>query len=237
MQEFGRGIASDADQTAVCGLTLHSDVVQPLEVIERSRRRLAFDLHDGPAQSISAALLQLEILEGYSKSAARVEDVTRLRKLLQEALEEILNLAGELRSVPFDGAGFEIALGQFVDKVKSRTNMQVYLEIDGEVAQLTSSARIAVFRIVQEALTNAFRHGHANCCRVNVGVDEEMLSCLIADDGCGFDIEATLERQNGDHFGLKGMAERASLLDGQLTVVSIPGEGTTVLARIPRWRA
>jgi two-component system sensor histidine kinase UhpB len=202
---------------------------------EEERRRLARDLHDEVNQALTAILLRLEALAQDSPTT-HVAEVTELKRLVNQAMEELLNLARQLRPSALDDHGLMPAVETQLKRFSARTGVEVALNTEGEPDTIPEDIQIAVYRILQEALANIGRHAGATAVAVDVEVNDEQLELSIRDDGAGFDPAALARgsRTNGPGagLGLSGMAERARLAGGELDVRSAPGGGTTVTLRI-----
>jgi len=200
---------------------------------EEERRRLARDLHDEVNQALTAILLRLEALA--QDSPARVDELNELKRLVNQAMEELLNLARQLRPSALDDHGLMPAVETQLKRFSARTGVEVTLNADGEPDLLPEDVQTAVYRILQEALANIGRHAGATAVGVDVEVDEDRMELRIRDDGAGFD-PVTVSRHDsegpGAGLGLSGMSERARLAGGELDVRSSPGVGTTVTLRI-----
>jgi two-component system sensor histidine kinase DegS len=205
-----------------------------IELMERERKRLGFDLHDGPAQYMSAALLQIRMLERGPDDLASA--LAELRATVGRALAQTYDLIGELTGPRDDDGDFLSQISAMAAEVRAGGDVQVELDLAGDPGSLSESQRIAVYRIVQEALTNVRRHARASHVSVTVRFDPDATTCIVSDDGCGFDPSLHRNRGGRAPFGVHGMRERARLLDGELTLRSEPGQGTCVMARIPAWQ-
>src|SRR5215208_1651654 len=202
---------------------------------EEERRRLARDLHDEVNQALTAILLRLEALAQDSPEA-RVEEVSELKRLVNQAMDELLNLARQLRPSALDDHGLMPAVETQLKRFSARTGVEVTLNADGDPDSLPEDVQTAVYRILQEALANVGRHAGATAVAVDVEAHGERLELRIRDDGEGFDPAATARGPASDGagagLGLSGMVERARLAGGELDVRSAPGGGTTVTLRI-----
>jgi two-component system sensor histidine kinase DegS len=204
---------------------------------ERERVRIGFDLHDGPAQTMSAALLQLRMLDDLDGNDLK-RGLAELRSTLSVALEEVYELIESL-------GGRGSADDDLVSRVKScvegfaaRSHIVPTLVIEGDFGSESPSLQIAVFRIVQEALSNVVRHSGARNVEVRLATSPEGIVCEVADDGKGFDPGRTAgSHRNRDPYGLHSMHERARMLDGKCLVESAPGKGTRIRVEIPAWQA
>ena len=202
---------------------------------EEERRRLARDLHDEVNQALTAILLRLEAL-AQDTPAANLDEVDELKRLVNQAMEELLNLARQLRPTALDDHGLMPAVETQLKRFSARTGVEVSLNAEGDANHLPEDVQTAVYRILQEALANIGRHAGATAVAVDIEAEGELLELRVRDDGAGFDPAALARAANGEGpgagLGLSGMAERARLAGGELDVRSAPGGGTTVTLRI-----
>jgi two-component system, NarL family, sensor histidine kinase UhpB len=189
---------------------------------EEERRRLARDLHDEVNQALTAILLRLEALS-QDEPPERTAEVTELKRLVNQAMEELTGLARQLRPSALDDHGLVPAIEAQLSRFSSRARVETKLTTNGDPSRLGEDEQIAVYRIAQEALANAGRHAEAGRVEVELTVGERGIELRVSDDGSGFD-----PAEGGDGLGLKGMAERARLVGGELDVRSASGGGTTV---------
>jgi two-component system sensor histidine kinase UhpB len=203
---------------------------------EEERRRLARDLHDEVNQALTAILLRLEALSQDSPPE-RVDELAELKRLVNQAMEELLNLARQLRPTALDDHGLMPAIETQLKRFAARTGVEVRISTEGEAQTLPEDVQTAVYRIVQEALANVGRHAGATAVSLEMEVEDERLELRIRDDGAGFDPTAVVGGASegpGAGLGLSGMVERARLAGGELDIRSAPGGGTTVTLRIGR---
>jgi two-component system, NarL family, sensor histidine kinase UhpB len=202
---------------------------------EEERRRLARDLHDEVNQALTAILLRLEAL-AHDTPPARAGEVTELKRLVNQAMDELLNLARHLRPSALDDHGLMPALEAQLRRFSAATGVAVRLNRGGDPDDLPEDIQTALYRVAQEALANVGRHAGATAVEVDVEVAPERIELRVRDDGAGFEPGA-LSRVGSagpGGLGLRGMAERARLAGGELDVRSVPGGGTTVTLRIGR---
>ncbi len=199
-----------------------------LRAQEEERRRVARDLHDEVNQALTAILLRLEAL-AQDVLPARRDDVAQLKNLTTQAMDELLNLARQLRPTALDDHGLVTAIEAQVRGFGDRTGIETRLETEGDPAVLDDERQTVIYRIAQEALTNAGRHAGASRVEISLTTAGQGAHLRVADDGAGFDPVAA--RQGG--LGLEGMAERAKLVGGELDLRSAPGAGTEVTLRLP----
>jgi len=198
---------------------------------ERERQLVAYEIHDGLAQYLSAAIMHLETYEaglpGGAGSDSRLSEVLRL---LREATAEARHLIAGLRPPALDELGLVAAIEALVADARLEIPLVEFAaELSGE--RLPADWETTLFRIAQESLTNIRRHAHASRATISLTRQPDGGILLqIRDDGRGFD-PAAIPPQ---HFGLEGIKQRASLLRGTATVVSSPGQGTVIEIRLPR---
>jgi signal transduction histidine kinase len=191
---------------------------------ELERQRLARELHDETGQALTSILLGLKQLEG-----ADAESIAALRELVVDTLRDVRRLAVELRPKVLDDFGLVPALERLTEGFSEQTGIAVDLEAGTVQERLPQEVETAIYRIVQEALTNVVKHAHAQRVSVLLTRADGRIKAVIEDDGRGFDAAAT----DGDGIGLIGMRERIELLDGALTVESSERSGTTIAAEVP----
>jgi two-component system, NarL family, sensor histidine kinase UhpB len=197
-----------------------------LRAQEEERRRLARDLHDEVNQALTAILLRLEAASQAAPPELE-EELGELKRLVNQAMEELLQLARQLRPTALDDHGLLPALATHVRRFASQTGIQADLQTHGE-PDLAPDQEIAVYRVAQEALANVARHSKASQVKVDLDTSGTALELRVRDDGTGFD---SLRRRKG--LGLDGMAERARLVGGELVIDSRPGVGTELVMRVP----
>ncbi len=202
---------------------------------EEERRRLARDLHDEVNQALTAILLRLEAL-AQETPAEQAPEVQELKRLVNQAMDELLNLARQLRPSALDDHGLVPAVETQLKRFSARTGIEVRLDTAGDPDELPEVVQTAIYRVAQEALTNAERHAGSTVVEVDLEVSDERTQLRVRDDGGGFDpsvaARTTAEVQGGG-LGLVGMVERARLVGGELDVRSAPGGGTTITLRVP----
>ena len=149
------------------------------------------------------------------------------------ALNELQRLIADLRPSHLDDLGLAATLRWWADEVESRGPLEVEVTVIGEERNLAAPVRLAIFRVTQEALTNAIKHAGAIMATVELTFQEHAVSVVITDNGRGFDIDQVMSDKIHQSWGLLGMQERASLLGGQVRIESQPGIGTRVMITIP----
>ncbi|MHB0868122.1 MAG: sensor histidine kinase [Chloroflexota bacterium] len=205
---------------------------QVLRAQEEERKRIARELHDETSQALTSVMLGLKALERAQSPRDLQERVAGLRTTVSETLEAVHRMAVELRPSALDELGLLPALRSYVKEYSSQSGIEVDLRVTGLKGRLPAETEVAVYRVVQEALTNAAKYSGAGLVTVQLSLEDSILTAMVRDDGRGFEVQRVL-RSRGDGLGLFGMKERISLLSGQLEILSSSGRGTTVLARVP----
>jgi two-component system sensor histidine kinase UhpB len=199
-----------------------------LNAQEEERRRVARDLHDEVNQALTAVLLRLEAL-AQDVPPAQAEEVAELKRLTGQAMDELLHLAHQLRPTALDDHGLGPALEAQVRGFAERTGVDARFELEGNPNRLGEETQTVVYRVVQEALSNAARHAAPGRVEVRLTSSDAGAELRVRDDGTGFD---PLAPANGG-LGLAGMAERARLAGGVLDLRSARGSGTELTLRVP----
>jgi signal transduction histidine kinase len=215
------------------------------ESTERRLVRLGFDLHDGALQDVAALVGDLRLFRSQlsrelSGHETRDHVLGRVDDLAARVLSidtELRELSRSLESPSLAGKALPSALREEVDAFASRTEIRAELEVEGEFGDLSDSQRIAVTRIVQEALSNVREHSGATEVHVSVTSARDRVRAEVTDNGRGFDVERTVIRAaRSGRLGLIGMSERARLLGGTLELTSRPGGPTVIAVTLPAWR-
>lgn len=199
---------------------------------ERYLRRISADIHDGPAQEVALALLRIDDLANSVAAAGNggEADVDKLRDALNSALTDMRAIAQGLRSPIIDQVGPCEAARRAVADFERIYGDAVALHCDQDERPVPLPVSIAVYRIIQESLTNSFKHARVDHVRVRVTRVQGQVVVIVTDDGVGFDASAARDES---HLGLAGMNERVEMLGGSFEVTSWPGRGTVVTARLP----
>jgi two-component system sensor histidine kinase UhpB len=205
---------------------------------EEERQRIARELHDDTGQVLTLLLIRLKLLAGEPGAEALATQIAELRAVVATALDQVRRLALNLRPPTIDQLGLTSAVRSLVVSFTDSTHLDVSLELPGEQVRLDPERTIAVYRIIQEALTNAIKHASARHIQVSLSVQAEHLIVRVRDDGRGFSPQSFTNRASraGNALpgvGLFGMEERARLSGGTLSISSSPGRGTSVTLRLP----
>jgi len=215
--ELSQRVARDALQRVV--------TAQELE-----RRRLARELHDETGQALTSILLSLSALEEVHDERELHAAVGEVRELVRSTLQDVRQLAVELRPKVLDDFGLVAALERLTQSFGEQTGISVHFQqLLPTAGRLPPEVETALYRIVQESLTNIVKHARATSVSVVLTRKDDSVSVVVEDDGVGF--EPAREPEGG--IGLAGMRERVALLGGRLAIESRPGAGTTFVAEVP----
>ncbi|HZQ88665.1 MAG TPA: GAF domain-containing sensor histidine kinase [Gaiellaceae bacterium] len=196
---------------------------------ELERRRLARELHDETGQALTSILLGLRTVEDARGQDEQRAAVAEVRDLVRSTLQDVRQLAVELRPKALDDFGLVAALERLTRNFAEQTEIKVAFESTLPPGRLPPEVETALYRIVQESLTNVVKHARASHVSIVLGRKGASVTAIIEDDGVGFDPARARE----DGLGLIGMRERVALVGGRLTVESRPGAGTTFVAEVP----
>lgn len=207
-----------------------------IDAQEAERARVSRDLHDQIGQALTSVLLGLHLIDSSlpedrgDLSEAR-ERTGEVRELVAQALDEVRQLAFDLRPTVLDDIGLVTAVHRLTEDLTRRFGVRVELSLDGldDESRLPPEVETVVYRVVQEALTNVARHAEASFASVAITAESDRMRALITDDGLGFEVTDGPLRS----LGLAGMIERASLVGGHVDIESTPSKGTTVVLEVP----
>ncbi len=203
---------------------------------EEERKRLARELHDDSAQTLTALLMTLKTAEdALSTSPREVQrGLAKGRSQVDMALREIRKAILDLRPSALDDLGLASAVRWHAEESLRPMGVKVRLEISGDEGPTTATAATAIFRIVQEAVSNIAKHSQAKNVKITLEFRESEVRVLVDDDGCGFDPDSLKQPlDSGRGLGLIGMRERAELFGGTVEIESSPGQGTHIRVRVP----
>lgn len=205
---------------------------QFVELQEEERRRIAFDLHDEIGQSLTSVMMGLRAMGDRPDPENYLRRLGDLRDIVNQAVHEVRRIANGLRPAALDHLGFQAALQRLAEDVSQIHDLDVDIVVDADdVAALSLPLQVAVYRIVQEALTNVARHAEADQVRVLVKRLGDELVLEVEDNGKGMPTDPS--DSPGQHLGLAGMMQRAALLEGDFTLQTQPGKGTLLRVRLP----
>jgi len=207
-----------------------------IDLQDEMHKKLARDLHDGPAQTLSAMMMNIEfILRLYEREPERVpEELKNLRQTAEKTLARVRNTMFELRPVILETRGLQAALEYYVDRLNTTEGMNIHLEIRDLKERLPSKMKGLCFGIIREAIGNVKKHAHAENTWITVEQRARDLVVAVRDDGKGFDVTQT-EQGYGRRgsLGMIHMQERAEALNARYAIESVPGRGTLVYLIAP----
>ena len=197
-----------------------------LSAQEQERARVARDLHDEVNQALTGLLLRLEAAREKAPPSLAAE-LAEIRALANQAMQELLTLARQLRPTALDDLGLEAALAGNVRELSNQGGVEASFEAE-ELGALPQDVQLVVYRVAQEALSNAMRHSGAAHVKVGLRREGDRVVLSVADDGRGFTFDQAI-----DGLGIAGMRERALLVGGEFQIESRPAIGTRVRLLVP----
>lgn len=204
---------------------------------EEERKRMAREIHDGPAQSLANLVLRTEIAERMlvkQEFQLVQEELMELKSQVRSGLEEIRKIIFNLRPMALDDLGLVPTLRKFVQDFEEKTKIRAVFETSGRELRMPSAMEAAVYRLVQEAFSNALKHASPTYVSLEMTFFPKRILIVIQDNGVGFDVEQTMARsKTSSHYGLIGMHERVELLNGKIDIESARGQGTKITISIP----
>lgn len=209
---------------------------QVVKAQEDERKRVARELHDDTAQSLAVLSRSLEAMavDSHELPLGFQERLRGLRQQSDKALEGVRLFSQDLRPSILDDLGLFPALEWLADELKKQGGIDAGIKVLGKPVRFSPEAELILFRIAQEALTNAKKHSQATAVEITVELSDDRVTLAVADNGKGFDVPRQLDQlAAAGRLGIMGMQERARLLGGNLTICSELGHGTTVLVEIP----
>lgn len=211
--------------------------IKVIEAQEEERRRIARDMHDGPAQSMANIVVKAELCEklmDIDEKRSR-EELKDLKTIAKNTLDDIRKTIYNLRPMSLDDLGLIPTLERYIYNFNEEFWTNTELNIIGEIYELKPAIEVAVFRIIQESLNNIAKHSNANNAIVSIEFLPKKLNISITDDGVGFDVQKIAETSdyNNGGFGLISIRERVELLEGTLNIKTAPGFGTKLIISLP----
>jgi signal transduction histidine kinase len=201
---------------------------------ESERQRIARDLHDETGQSLTAIGMGLRGLADELKQRRGHRDtLDQLQALTSSSLQELQRIISDLRPAHLDDLGLSATLRWYANRLQEIVGLNIRVDIIGEEHRMDETVKIAIFRIIQEALNNITKHSKATHVNINMDYKDKSAYILVRDNGVGFDMDAVQNRIGRVSLGLAGMAERAALLGGTVEIRSRPNYGTEVEAIVP----
>lgn len=200
---------------------------------EEERKRLSREIHDGPAQMMANVLMRSDLIERtYREKGIQeaMEELNDLKVTVRNALSEVRRIIYDLRPMALDDLGIVPTLKKYLSTIMEY-NPGVYIRFlsQGQEKRISSQHEVAIFRLVQECVTNAIKHGKSKEISVKLEWVKESVNIVVKDDGIGFDKSVVKEQS----FGIIGMTERVDLLNGRMEIHSVINKGTIIMFKIP----
>jgi two-component system sensor histidine kinase DegS len=224
-------LIEDAHQKQDFGLRI-------IEAQEEERKRVSREIHDGPAQMLANVMMRSELIERIFRERGSDEgfkEIRSLRQNVRNALYEVRRIIYDLRPMALDDLGLIPTLRKYlytIEEYNGKTRILFSSLGDFEENRLPPRFEVALFRLAQEAVTNALKHAEAREIQVKVEVNQNNIILMIKDNGKGFDTREMKQNQKKS-FGLLGMRERVELLNGRITIDSKIGLGTFIMIQVP----
>jgi two-component system, NarL family, sensor histidine kinase DegS len=204
-----------------------------IEAQEDERKRLSREIHDGPAQMLANVIMRSDLIERVYRERGGEEallEVRSFKKMVRSALYEVRRIIYDLRPMALDDLGLVPTLRKYLQTIEEYHHKSRIEFVNlGMERRLPAKYEVALFRLIQESVQNALRHAKAKDIVVKVEITNCAINVTISDDGVGFDVL----KKNPESFGIMGMKERVELLNGEMTIDSKIGKGTTVMIRVP----
>jgi len=202
---------------------------------EEERKRIAREIHDGPAQSMANIVMRTEYcIKLLNMSPEQVHgELVSLQNLVRLSLMDVRKIIFDLRPMVLDDLGLAPAIKRYLSNYKEQYGLQVEFLCFGQQRRLDSSIEVALFRIVQELVSNVHKHARAQNAVVKIELLRNKINVHVKDDGVGFDLEKVMSDKDREGYGLIGMRERVQLLNGEINIVTAPGQGTSINLSVP----
>lgn len=210
-------------------------VVRVIETQEQERKRLARQMHDGPAQSLTNLVLQAEICErllDMDPERARVE-LANLKTAVATTFQRVKEFITNLRPMMLDDLGLLPTLRRYVEDFRESNNIGINLNITGKERRVASYKEVTIFRVIQELLNNAKNFSRASSVQMTVDMGDDRAVVAVEDNGSGFDLAELSSGPTAEEMGLNMLRERVEMLGGGFQIESNPGRGTRVVLEIP----
>ncbi|OPY55950.1 MAG: Signal transduction histidine-protein kinase/phosphatase DegS [Pelotomaculum sp. PtaU1.Bin035] len=202
---------------------------------EDERKRVAREIHDGPAQSMANIVMRADycqkLLDLHPEKVR--EELVALQDLVRLSLTDIRKIIFDLRPMVLDDLGLAPAVKRYLTDYKDQYGFQIEFFFIGRQRRLDTTTEVAIFRIIQEAVNNIKKHAKAKNAVVKMELLPQKMTVYIKDDGIGFDLDKIMADKARDGYGLIGIRERVQLLKGELNVVTVPGRGTSICISVP----
>ena len=209
-----------------------------IEAQEEERKRVSREIHDGPAQMLANVMMRSELIERIFRDQGAedgFQEIKNLRQNVRNALYEVRRIIYDLRPMALDDLGLIPTLRKYLYTTEEYNGkVKIHFQCIGETEdqRLAPQFEVALFRLAQEAVSNALKHSESEEITVKVEITKDFVILMIKDNGKGFDLKEAKEKKNKS-FGLLGMKERVDLLEGTMTIDSKIGLGTFIMIKVP----
>jgi two-component system sensor histidine kinase DegS len=208
-----------------------------IQAQDEERKRVARDIHDGPAQSLTNVVLKAEICEKLieiDKDKAK-EELKALKTVVRDCLQDVRRIIYDLRPMSLDDLGLIPTLQRFISTYQEDTGININFKAFGNIPIIKQVITLTAFRLIQEALNNIKKHAQAKNVSIGLEITNKNLRIRVSDDGKGFNIEISknIEKNHSSGFGLYSMKERVDILSGVFEISSEVGKGTTINITLP----
>ncbi|WP_163970558.1 sensor histidine kinase [Oceanobacillus halotolerans] len=203
-----------------------------IEAQEEERRKLSREIHDGPAQMLANILLRSELVDRTFRQGSTEEalqEIKSVRKMIRSSLYEVRRIIYDLRPMALDDLGLIPTIKRYVDTIAEYNGIDISFAPLGKQERLSSRYEVPLFRLIQESIQNAIKHAEATFVKVKLEICNQYITVIVKDNGKGFDPDEKKEKS----FGIIGMRERVEMLEGELSIDSTIGKGTSVIIKVP----
>ncbi|HOJ10204.1 MAG TPA: sensor histidine kinase [Clostridiales bacterium] len=211
--------------------------IKILEAQENERKRIARDIHDGPAQHMANVAMQADICKMaiHNDLQEGLKELEALKASVKEALKEVRSIIFNLRPMSLDDLGLNQTIQETVKTISQESNINIQLKLKPIQGEIEPIIQVAVYRIIQEVFNNIKKHSGAKHVTVKLDFGTKYLILAISDDGIGFNVEETLKRvkTRGTCYGLIGILDRVNQLQGEIRINSSEGNGTVYTVKLP----
>lgn len=211
--------------------------IKILEAQENERKRVARDIHDGPAQHMANVVMKVDLCEKLIKADVLegLKELADLRDSVKIALKEVRNIIYDLRPMSLDDLGLNQTIQETVNTIIKESKIEIELRLKPIKDEIEPIIQVAVYRIIQEVFNNIKKHSHAKHAKVKLDFGTKYLMLIISDDGVGFNVDETIKRVRTKvaSYGLIGIYDRVYQLQGELKIQSSLGAGTVYIVKLP----
>lgn len=211
--------------------------IKILEAQENERKRIARDIHDGPAQHMANVVMKVDICKMVIQRDLEegLKELADLKESVKVALKEVRGIIFDLRPMSLDDLGLSETIKQTLNTISKESNIDIKMILKPVSTEIEPIIQVAVYRIIQEIFNNIRKHSKAKSADVKLDFGTKYLKLIINDDGIGFNVEETLKRvkTKGASYGLIGILDRVNQLQGKIQIKSSEGAGTNYTVKLP----